>query len=451
MAQAPKHLKIGVFLAGTGHHVASWRHPHAQTDGSMNLAYFQKLAKTAERGKLDMLFLADSLSISPDSHPNVLARFEPFTLLSALAAVTAKIGLAATASTTYSEPFHIARQFASLDHISNGRAAWNVVTSSIESTALNFSGEKHPEHSLRYRRAEEFVEVVKGLWDSWEDDALIREQETGVFFDPAKLHELQHHGEFFSVRGPLNVARPPQGHPVIIQAGSSEPGQHLAAKTAEVIFTAQNNLPDAQAFYQSVKAKVVSYGRSPDEVHIMPGIFPVLGDTEEAAQAKFRELQELILPSVGLKILSSYLGGFDLTPYPLDGPLPDVDIPETNSVKSRFELVLNLARREKLTIRQLYQYIAGSRGHHIFVGTPQQLADKMEEWLLQGGCDGFNLMPPLLPEGLDVFVDEVVPILQQRGLFRTEYEGNTLREHLGLKRPVNRYTNRQAAGTHVSS
>ncbi|WP_289138020.1 LLM class flavin-dependent oxidoreductase [uncultured Brevibacillus sp.] len=443
MAQAPKHLKIGVFLAGTGHHVASWRHPHAQTDGSMNLAYFQQLAKTAERGKLDMLFLADSLSISPDSHPNVLARFEPFTLLTALAAVTAKIGLAATASTTYSEPFHIARQFASLDHLSNGRAAWNVVTSSIESTALNFSGEKHPEHSLRYQRAEEFVEVVKGLWDSWEDDALIRHQESGVFFDPAKLHELQHRGEFFSVRGPLNIARPPQGHPVIIQAGSSEPGQHLAARTAEVIFTAQNNLPDAQAFYQSVKTKVVSYGRSPDEVSIMPGIFPILGDTEEVAQAKFQELQELIPPSVGLKILSSYLGGFDLTPYPLDGPLPDIDIPETNAVKSRFELVLNLARREKLNIRQLYQYIAGSRGHHIFVGTPAQLADKMEEWFLQKGCDGFNLMPPLLPEGLDVFVDEVVPLLQKRGLFRTEYVGNTLREHLGLLRPANRYTSQQ--------
>lgn len=446
METGKKQLKIGVFLAGTGHHVASWRHPKAQADGSINLSYFKELARTAERGKLDMLFLADSLSINQDSHPNVLARFEPFTLLSSLAEVTSRIGLAATASTTYSEPFHIARQFASLDHISNGRAGWNVVTSSIESTAGNFSGENHMEHSLRYQRAEEFVEIVKGLWDSWEDDALIRDKDSGAFFDPGKLHTLNHRGEFFSVRGPLNIARPPQGHPVIIQAGSSEPGQHLAARTAEVIFTAQNNLADAQSFYQSVKSKVVSYGRSPGEVSIMPGIFPIIGETEAIATEKYRELQNLIIPSVGLKILSSYLGGFDLTPYPLDGPLPDIEIPETNGVKSRFQLVKDLAKRENMTIRELYKYIAGSRGHHIFVGTPQQLADKMEEWLTLGAADGFNLMPPLLPEGLDLFVDQVVPLLQERGLFRTEYEGTTLRDHLGLSRPENRYTAQRILG-----
>ncbi|WP_232697448.1 LLM class flavin-dependent oxidoreductase [Brevibacillus daliensis] len=439
MGTEKKHIRIGVFLAGTGHHVASWRHPQAVADGSINLSYLKKLAQTAERGKLDMLFLADSLSINHDSHPNVLARFEPFTLLASLAEVTSKIGLVATASTTYSEPFHIARQFASLDHISNGRAAWNVVTSSIESTAGNFNGDQHLEHGLRYQRAEEFVEVVKGLWDSWEDDALIRDKELGSFFDPAKLHELQHQGSHFSVRGPLNIARPPQGHPVIIQAGSSEPGQHLAARTAEVIFTAQNNLADAQSFYQSVKSKVVSYGRSPDDVSIMPGIFPILGETEEEAHHKYSQLQDLIIPSVGLSILSSYLGDIDLTPYPLDEPFPDILIPETNSVKSRYQLILDLAKRENLTIRELYKNIAGSRGHHIFIGTAEQLADKMQEWLMQGGADGFNLMPPLLPEGIDVFVDQVIPILQERGLFRTEYEGTTLREHLGLQRPVNRY------------
>lgn len=439
MANEKKHLKIGVFIAGTGHHVASWRHPKAQADGSINLDYFKELAKTAERGKLDMLFLADSLSITPDSHPNVLARFEPFTLLGALAQVTSKIGLAATASTTYSEPFHVARQFASLDHISGGRAAWNVVTSSIELTALNFSKEEHLEHSKRYERAEEFVEVVKGLWDSWEEGALIRDKEAGVYFSPDKLHELNHKGEFFSVRGPLNVPRPPQGHPVVIQAGSSEPGQHLAAKTAELIFTTQNNLEDAQAFYKSVKSKVISYGRAPEEVGIMPGIFPIIGETEEIAKQKYQELQDLIIPSVGLKILSSYLGGFDLSPYPLDGPLPNLDHLEVNAVKSRFELIKELAKRENFSIRQLYQYIAGSRGHHIFVGTPIQLADKMEEWFTQGAADGFNLMPPLLPEGLELFVDQVVPILQERGLFRTEYEGSNLRQHLGIPEPANRY------------
>ncbi|UQZ82229.1 Nitrilotriacetate monooxygenase component A [Paenibacillus konkukensis] len=439
MSNEKRHLKIGVFLAGTGHHVASWRHPKAQADGSINLDYFKELAKTAERGKLDMLFLADSLSITADSHPNVLARFEPFTLLASLAGVTSKIGLAATASTTYSEPFHVARQFASLDHISGGRAAWNVVTSSIELTALNFTKEEHLEHSQRYKRAEEFVEVVKGLWDSWEEGALIRDKEAGVYFEPDKLHELNHKGEFFSVRGPLNVPRPPQGHPVIIQAGSSEPGQHLAARTAELIFTTQNNLKDAQAFYESVKSKVVSYGRAPEDVGIMPGIFPILGETEEEAKAKYQELQDLIIPSVGLKILSGYLGGFDLSQYPLDGPVPDLDQLEVNAVKSRFQLIKDMVKRDNLTIRQLYQYIAGSRGHHIFVGTPVQLADKMEEWFTQGACDGFNLMPPLLPEGLELFVDKVVPILQERGLFRTEYEGSTLRDHLGLEAPVNRY------------
>lgn len=325
MTSKKKQIKLGVFLAGTGHHVASWRHPDAPSDASMNLDYFKELAKTAERGKLDMLFLADSLSIDSKSHPNVLTRFEPFTLLSALAQVTSKIGLTATASTTYSEPFHIARQFASLDHLSNGRAGWNVVTSSIESTALNFSGEKHLEHHLRYQRAEEFVEIVKGLWDSWEEDAFIRNKETGEFFDKEKMHELNHKGEYFSVRGPLNVSRTPQGQPVIIQAGSSGDGKALAAKTAEVIFTAQNHLESAQEFYQSIKEQAAEFGRDPEKIAIMPGIFPIIADTEEAAQAKYKELQDLIIPSVGLQILQNYLGGIDLSAYPLDGPLPKLD------------------------------------------------------------------------------------------------------------------------------
>ncbi|WP_350252232.1 LLM class flavin-dependent oxidoreductase [Bacillus halotolerans] len=439
MTSKKKQIKLGVFLAGTGHHVASWRHPDAPADASMNLDYFKELARTAERGKLDMLFLADSLSIDSKSHPNVLTRFEPFTLLSALAQVTSRIGLTATASTTYSEPFHIARQFASLDHLSNGRAGWNVVTSSIESTALNFSGEKHLEHHLRYQRAEEFVEAVKGLWDSWEEDAFIHNKETGEFFDKEKMHELNHKGDYFSVRGPLNVSRTPQGQPVIIQAGSSGDGKALAAKTAEVIFTAQNHLESAQEFYQSIKKQAAEFGRDPEKIAIMPGIFPVIADTEEEARAKYQELQDLIIPSVGLQILQNYLGGIDLSAYPLDGPLPKLDANASNAVKSRFKLVQEMAERDNMTIRELYKYVAGSRGHHIFVGTPEQLADKMQEWVDHKACDGFNIMPPLLPEGIELFVDKVVPILQERGVFRNEYEGTTLREHFGLEKPVNRY------------
>ncbi|MEC1611751.1 LLM class flavin-dependent oxidoreductase [Bacillus mojavensis] len=439
MTSKKKQIKLGVFLAGTGHHVASWRHPDAPADASMNLDYFKELARTAERGKLDMLFLADSLSIDSKSHPNVLTRFEPFTLLSTLAQVTSRIGLTATASTTYSEPFHIARQFASLDHLSNGRAGWNVVTSSIESTALNFSGEKHLEHHLRYQRAEEFVEVVKGLWDSWEEDAFIRNKETGEFFHKEKMHELNHKGDYFSVRGPLNVSRTPQGQPVIIQAGSSGDGKALAAKTAEVIFTAQNHLESAQEFYQSIKKQAAEFGRDPEKIAIMPGIFPVIADTEEEARAKYQELQDLIIPSVGLQILQNYLGGIDLSAYPLDGPLPKLDADASNAVKSRFKLIQEMAERDNMTIRELYKYVAGSRGHHIFVGSPEQLADKMQEWVDHKACDGFNIMPPLLPEGIELFVDKVVPILQERGVFRKEYEGTTLREHFGLEKPVNRY------------
>ncbi|MCM3028298.1 LLM class flavin-dependent oxidoreductase [Bacillus safensis] len=440
MSQPKRKLKLGVFIAGTGHHVASWRHPNAVPDAAMNLDYFKQLAKKAEEGKLDLLFLADSLSINQTSHPNVLTRFEPLTLLSSIAESTSTIGLAATASTTYSEPFHIARQFASLDHLSGGRAAWNVVTSSIEETAKNFSGEEHLAHHKRYERAEEFVEVVKGLWDSWEEDALVRNKETGEFFKSNKLHELQHKGEFFSVRGPLNVSRTPQGQPVIIQAGSSEDGQKLAAKTAELIFTAQNDLDKAKEFYQSLKGKVEAAGRAREDVSIMPGIFPIIADTEEEAQAKYEELQELIVPEIGLSILQNYLGGIDLSQYPLDGPLPEIDPSTSNAVKSRFDLVMNMARKDNLTIRQLYQSVAGSRGHNIFIGTPQQLADVMETWLHEEAADGFNVMPPLLPEGLDVFVDRVVPILQERGLFKTDYTGQTLRENLGLTEPKNRYT-----------
>ncbi|MDZ8105183.1 MAG: LLM class flavin-dependent oxidoreductase [Nostoc sp. DedQUE12a] len=441
-----KQLKLGAFLPGSGHHVAAWRHPNSQADGGLNFQHYKRLAQTAERGKFDMLFLADGLAIWDQGKGREAfsrsgqfsVHFEPLTLLSALSVVTEHIGLVATASTTYDEPFHLARKFASLDYLSGGRAGWNVVTSSAEAAAKNFSREEHLEHALRYERAREFLEVTSKLWDSWEDDAFLRDKESGIYFDPDKLHIPNHKGKHFSVRGPLNVARPIQGYPVIVQAGSSEAGQDLAAQTAEAIFTAQQTLAEAQNFYSSVKGRLSKYGRSPDHLKIMPGVFPVIGKTEEEAKEKYQQLQELIHPSVGLGLLSGLIGGHDLSKYPLDGPLPD--LPDTNGGKSRLQLITDLARRENLTIRQLYLWIAGARGHRTILGTPEQIADQLEDWFVNDGADGFNIMPPWLPGGLDEFVDLVIPELQRRGLFRTEYEGRTLRENLGLPRPVNQFS-----------
>ncbi|WP_414753621.1 LLM class flavin-dependent oxidoreductase [Anabaena sp. CCY 9910] len=441
-----KQIKLGAFLPGSGHHVAAWRHPESQADGGLNFQHYKRLAQTAERGKFDMVFLADGLAVwdrgqgkeAFSRSGQFSVHFEPLTLLSALSVVTENIGLVATASTTYEEPFHIARKFASLDYLSGGRAGWNVVTSSAEAAAQNFSKEEHLEHAIRYERAREFLQVTSKLWDSWEDDAFILDKESGIYFEHDKLHIPNHKGKHFSVRGPLNVARPIQGYPVIVQAGSSEPGKELAAQTAEAIFTAQQTLAEAQAFYSHVKGKLAKYGRSPDHLKIMPGVFPVIGRTEEEAQEKYQILQDLIHPSVGLGLLSGLVGGHDLSQYPLDGPLPD--LPDTNAGKSRLQLITDLARRENLTIRQLYLWIAGARGHRTILGTPEQIADQLEDWFVNDAADGFNIMPPWLPGGLDEFVDLVVPELQRRGLFRTEYEGRTLRENLGLPRPVNQFT-----------
>jgi alkanesulfonate monooxygenase len=392
-----------------------------------------------------MIFLADGVAVRDrNNNPEVLSlngklvHFEPLTLLSALSVVTENIGLVATASTTYNEPFHIARKFASLDYLSGGRAGWNVVTSGTEAKAKNFNREQHLEHALRYERAKEFVEVVTKLWDSWEDDAFLRDKDSGIYFEPDKLHVPNHKGKHFSVRGPLNVARPIQGYPVIVQAGSSEAAQELAAETAEVIFTAQQTLTEAQEFYASVKGRLAKYGRSPENLKIMPGIFPVIGRTEQEAKEKYEQLQELVHPQVGLGLVAWVYGGKDLSSYPLDGPPPE--FPEdTNGSKSRLKLVSDLANRENLTLRELYLAIAGARGHRTIWGTPQHIADQLEEWFLNDGADGFNIMPPYLSGGLEEFVDLVIPELQRRGLFRTEYEGQTLRENLGLPRPVNQF------------
>ncbi len=438
----PRELKLGAFLPATGHHVAAWRHPAAQADGGINLEHYVRLAQTAERAKLDAVFLADGLAAAffagAEGKTAYAGSFEPVTLFSALAAVTERIGFIATASTTYEDPYLLARKFASLDHISHGRAGWNIVTTGSPHAAGNFGLEAHPQHALRYERADEFYDVVTGLWDSWDDGAFVRDKASGVFYDTAQSHRLDHQGKYLKVRGPLNVPRPPQGYPVIVQAGSSEAGKEFAARTAEVIFTAQQTLPDARAFYRDVKGRLSKYGRRAEALKVMPGVFPVLGRSESEAQSKYQELQELILPEVGLALLSGLTGDFDLSKFPVDGPLPE--LPETNNQKSRQALMYDIAKKKRFTIRDLYLWVAGARGHWTLVGTASQIADELQSWFENEAADGFNLMPPVLPTGLDDIVELLVPELRRRGLFRHEYRGKTLREHLGLERPVNRFS-----------
>ena len=437
-------LRLGAFIMATGHHIAAWRHPGSQIDSGVNIDHYIEVARTAERGLFDQVFVADSPGIGFRGDEEALRRqgrvsyFEPVTLWAALAAVTKHIGFVATASTTYEDPYLLARKFASLDHISKGRAAWNVVTTSADNVHGNFGLDAHPDPALRYERAHEFVQVVKGLWDSFEDDAFVRDAASGVYFDPAKLHALNHVGKHFRVKGPLNLERPPQGYPVIVQAGSSEDGKELAAATAEAIFTAWTSLAEAQAFYRDVKTRMARYGRRPEQLLVLPGISPVIGRTEEEAQAKWAELQSLIHPAVGLAAIAPFWPGEDVSRWDLDAPPPY--IPEApKGIQSRAHVVLELARRERFTVRQLYEYLAGARGHWVVVGTPAQSADRMQEWFENGAADGFNVMPPVLPASLNEFVDLVVPELQRRGLFRTAYEGRTLRENLGLARPANAF------------
>ncbi|WP_159888182.1 LLM class flavin-dependent oxidoreductase [Paenibacillus puerhi] len=449
MGDQQRQMKLGAFLMTPGHHVAAWRYPETEASEVLSLKFYKKLAQTAERGKFDMLFLADGYAVS-EKFPEAVAqtvtvRPEPITLLSALSAVTEHVGLVATVSTTYNEPFHVARKFASLDHLSGGRAAWNIVTSANPAEALNFGADSLLLHALRYERAQEFYDVVTGLWDSWEDDAFVFDKPGATFADRSKLHTLNHDGPWFKVRGPLNVARPVQGYPVIVQAGASESGRELAARTAEVIFTAWQTLEEGQRFYADVKGRLGAYGRSPDDLKIMPGVFPIIGRTEEEAAEKKALLEELIPPAAGISLLSNLIS-FDLSPYEVDGPLPDLpELADINGGKSRFQLLKDLAEREGLTIRRLYQRIAGARGHREIAGTPVQIADQLEEWFVGGAADGFNIMPPYLPGGLEDFVDLVVPELRRRGLFRTAYTGQTLRENLGLQRPVHPAVRQPAA------
>jgi FMN-dependent oxidoreductase (nitrilotriacetate monooxygenase family) len=421
-------------------HTGAWRYPGAFPDANFNVAHLKRFAQTLERGKFDAFFMADHLAVlnmpmDALQRSHTVTSFEPFTLLSALAAVTERIGLVATGSTTFDEPYHIARRFASLDHLSGGRAGWNIVTTSNPDAALNFGMEEHAEHGERYRRAREFYDVVTGLWDSWADDAFIRDVERGLYFDPAKLHVLDHKGEHFSVRGPLNIARPIQGWPVIVQAGASDAGRQLAAETAEVVFAGIGNLADGQRLYADIKGRMDKLGRPRDHLKILPGAFVVVGETLAEAREKRARLDGLVHYANAIASLSIALG-HDASGFDPDGPLPE--IPESNASKSGRERAIALAKRENLTVRQLAQRLGGFAGLAM-VGTPALIADQMEEWLASEGSDGFNVMFPYLPGGLDDFVDRVVPELQRRGLSRREYEGATLRENLGLPRPANRF------------
>jgi FMN-dependent oxidoreductase (nitrilotriacetate monooxygenase family) len=402
----------------------------------------QAIAQIAERGKFDLFFISDSLAMDPGDHPSFISRFEPTTLIAALSAVTRHVGLGATVSTSFGEPFHVARTFASLDHLSGGRAAWNVVTSTNSAAALNFGRERLHEHDLRYEIASEFVDVVRGLWDTWDDGAIVADRATGTFLDAAKVRPLNHKGRFFSVKGPLNIERCPQGHPVIIQAGGSVPGQELSARSADLVFSVVNGDPAAaKAAYEGLKARVVKHGRAPEALAILPGVMPIIGESEAQAKEQLELLQSWLTSTNALTLVSQRLG-HDISGYPLDGPIPE--FPQTDRGQAFSRTLFDMARRENLTLRDLYNITAAARGHWVICGTPKRIADIFESWFTGGMADGFVIMPAYFPGAFDDFVDKVVPELQRRGLFRREYEGATLRNHLGLA-PAVRTAQRKSA------
>ncbi len=438
---ARRQMKLGLSMRQLGYHAGGWRHPAVPAAAAMDIDFYVHLARRAEQGLFDLLFLADGVALRQRDEPagslsrsNQNVELEPLTMLSAVAMMTKHIGLIATASTTYNEPYHVARKFGSLDHISRGRAGWNIVTSWSEAEAKNFNREHHLDYDTRYDRAAEFVDVVKGLWDSWDDDAFLHDKASGQFYDSARMHVLDHRGKHFQVRGPLTVARSPQGRPVLVQAGTSDQGQEIAAASADIVFAAQVELASAQAYYASVKDRLSRHGRAPGDVLLLPGLLPIVGRTEGEAQAKFQQLQDLIHPLVGLSQVYGPMG--DLSGFPLDGPVPEPIDPE---MRSRAAVLLEHARANNLTIRQLYLAASVGRGHRTVIGTPARIADSMQEWVEASAADGFNIVPSHLPVALDDFVELVIPELQRRGLFRTAYEGRTLRENLGLKRPLSRY------------
>jgi FMN-dependent oxidoreductase (nitrilotriacetate monooxygenase family) len=438
----PRQLHLNAFLMNTGHHEASWRLPESDPYASVDLAHYRNLARIAERGTFDSLFLADGPVLFNSVGQRPSGTLEPITLLTALATATEHIGLIATASTSYNSPYNLARRFASLDHISGGRAGWNIVTTAGAEAARNFGLDEQPAHATRYERAAEFLDVALKLWDSWEDDLIVADKAAGVWGDERRLHPPRHRGTYFQVEGALNVPRTPQGYPLLVQAGSSEDGKRFAARYAEAVFTAQQTLADAQAFYADLKSRTSAAGRDPDHLKILPGIVPVIGSTEAEARRHEAVLEDHIVYEHGLRRLAHLL---HLEPgaLSLDAQLP-ADLPPESAIegaKSRYTLVVELARRERLTVRELIGRLGGGRGHLTFTGTPEQVADAIEEWFRGGAADGFNIMPALLPSGLELFVDQVVPILRDRGLLRTEYgPRQTLRERYGLPRPANQYS-----------
>src|SRR6516225_6235285 len=431
MPSRSRQMHLGVFVLVTGNHSAGWRYPGAMTTGC-SFPVMVSIARIAERGKFDLFFISDSLAMDPGDHPSFVSRFEPTTLIGALSTVTRHIGLGATVSTSFGEPYHVARAFASLDHLSGGRAAWNVVTSTNSAAALNFGRERLPEHDLRYEIANEFVDVVRGLWGCWDERAIVADKATGTFLDPAKVRPLNHEGRFFSVKGPLNIERCPQGHPIIIQAGGSAPGQELSARTADVVFSVVNgDEAAARAAYDGLKARLVRHGRAPEALAILPGVMPIIGASDAEAKEQLDLLQSWLTPTNALTLVSQRLG-HDISGYPLDGPVPE--FPQTDRGQAFSKALFEMARREKMTLRDLYNVTAAARGHWVIYGTPSRIADILESWFTGGMADGFVVMPAYFPGAFDDFVDKVVPELQRRGLYRREYESTTLRGHLGLAR-----------------
>lgn len=431
-----RQLHLNAFVMNVGHHEAAWRLPESDVSGGTGLDHNVRLARIAERGTFDSIFLADHPAVFP-VHRRPTSVLDPTVLLAAVAASTERIGLIATASTSYNSPYNLARRFASLDHVSGGRAGWNIVTTEVPDAARNFGLDEHPNHADRYRRAAEFVDVALKLWDSWGDDAILADKERGVWADPERVHPAAHRGEFFSVAGALNVSRSPQGWPLLVQAGASEAGRSFATRYAEAVFTAQQSIDDARAFYTDLKRRASGLGRDPEGIKVLPGLVPIIGATEADAEARSRLFDEHINPELGREELARILR-LPLEDLPLDRQLP-ADLPEEDEIegnRSRYTLIVELARRERLTVRELVRRLGGGRGHRTFHGTPEQVADTIEEWFSSGAADGFNVMPPALPGDLTTFVDEVIPILRRRSLFRTEYTGRTLREHYGLDRPA---------------
>lgn len=427
MATSKRHMHLAVFWLGTGNHSAGWRMDGA-FDSHCSLEIAQAGIKIAERGKFDMFFISDSLAPALSDHPSFISRLEPVTLATALSLSTKNIGIGATVSTSFFEPYNVARMFQSLNHISKGRVAWNVVTSTADNAALNFSRDVHLEHDKRYEIAAEFVDVVQGLWNTWDEGAMVRNRQTGQYVDPSKVHTLDHKGKHFSVRGPLNIERPPYGNPLIIQAGGSVPGQELSARTADIVFAVVNgDTVAAKANYDSLKARTLKYGRKPSDLALLPGVMPIVGRTDEEARAHLNKLQSFLDETTAMGLVSNRIG-HDISKYPLDGPIPE--FPLTDKSQTFSQTLLAKARRDNLTLRDLYNLTAAARGHWVIAGTPKKIADTLEEWFTSGIADGFMILPPYFPGSFDDFVDQVVPELQRRGLYRKEYEGSTLRSHL---------------------